>query len=112
MGGVRNVHKVRIDTEGRSLGMFHPHRYQDKAEGPHMADHVFPWHKQMHTQGDAEHREAAKTKHLSKAQADVIKEVEKDMKHSTGKSKTAVTTGRRLLSVEEGQAIGKCCRTV
>ena len=60
MGGTRNVHKVRIDRNGNSLGIFHPHRYQDKAEGDSMAEHVFPWHKQMHTQGDAEHRNAAK----------------------------------------------------
>ena len=100
MGGTRNVHKVRIDRNGNSLGIFHPHRYQDKAEGDSMAEHVFPWHKQMHTQGDAEHVAAAKAKHLSKDQAKVLKAVEKDMKHSTGQHKAAAgggPTGRRLL---------------
>jgi len=106
MGGTRNVHKVRIDRNGNSLGIFHPHRYQDKAEGDSMAEHVFPWHKQMHTQGDAEHRDAAKAKHLSRDQAKVLKAVEKDMKHSTGGTAQhkAATTGRRLLSVEEPPA--------
>ena len=52
--GARNVHKVRIDKDGRVLGMYTPHKYEgvdkEHMKGEHMSDHVFPWHKQEHTQ--------------------------------------------------------------
>ena len=52
-----------------SLGMYQPHKYeQAEAKGGHMSDHVFPWHKQMHAQGDASHVKAQLTKHLSTEQ--------------------------------------------
>ena len=71
VGGVRNVHKVRVDKDGKSLGMYTAHKYLDKknVDEMHMSDHVFPWHKQEHTQGDATHRKEARRAGLSKTQA-------------------------------------------
>ena len=65
MGGLRNVHKVRVSRDGSPIGIFEPHKYnaQGSADGQGaggaggtMAGHVFPWHKKQHTQGDAAHQ--------------------------------------------------------
>ncbi|EOD29712.1 hypothetical protein EMIHUDRAFT_429869 [Emiliania huxleyi CCMP1516] len=38
-GGARNMHKVRLDREGRSLGMYSPHRYAGSYRpGPYQLD--------------------------------------------------------------------------
>ena len=51
MGGVRNIHRVRLDSNGKNLGMYQPHKYEvQTAALGHMSEHVFPWHKEMHTQ--------------------------------------------------------------
>jgi len=93
--GVRNVHKVRIDREGRSLGMWSPHKYGELEAGAHegdMAEHVFPWHKQMHTQGSAEHRAAAQLSGLSEQQKAVIGGVNEAMRLSSGAKPVAPAT--------------------
>ena len=100
----RNVHKVMLDANGRSLGVYTPHRYHTEgpgAEPEHMADHVFPWHKQMHTQGDAAHREAQGKAHMSLEQAEHVRGVEAEMeKGSAVKPGGAKPGARRLLSFE------------
>ena len=102
VGGTRNVHKVMLDANGRSLGVYTPHRYHTEgpgAEPEHMADHVFPWHKQMHTQGDAAHREAQGKAHMSLEQAEHVRGVEAEMeKGSAVKPGGAKPGARRLLS--------------
>lgn len=51
LDGVRNIHRVRLDEKGSSLGMYQPHKYEaDEQAFGHLSDHVFPWHKEMHTQ--------------------------------------------------------------
>ena len=104
VGGTRNVHKVMLDANGRSLGVYTPHRYHTEgpgAEPEHMADHVFPWHKQMHTQGDAAHREAQGKAHMSLEQAEHVRGVEAEMeKGSAVKPGGAKPGARRLLSFE------------
>jgi thiol-disulfide isomerase/thioredoxin len=87
LDGARNVHKVRIDADGRSLGMWSPHRYHDGEAGRDegdMAEHVFPWHKQMHTQGSADHRAAAEMAGMSEHQKKVIGGVNEAMRMSGG----------------------------
>lgn len=72
MGGQRNVHKVRLNQAGKSMGMFEPHKYGDGKDGAgSMAGHVFPWHKKEHLQGDASHRRAVEMAHLSADQRNV-----------------------------------------
>ena len=68
MGGPRNVHKVRISQAGSSLGMYEPHKYEAREARENknsMAEHVFPWHRKEHAQGDEGHRVEAATAHLS-----------------------------------------------
>ena len=96
-GGVRNVHKVRLDRDGASLGLFEPHKYNAASDGKDLASHVFPWHKKEDAQGDADHREQQTKKHLSQEQRDVVVEVESTIKQA-GKNAHA---GRRLLALED-----------
>ena len=102
MGGVRNVHKVRVDAAGASIGMYEPHKYVDAKMGgadEGMAGHVFPWHKKQHQQGDAGHRREVAKKGLSNEQKNVMSKVESTLR-SAGKGAQA---GRRLLAIEEPQ---------
>jgi len=101
LDGHRNVHRVRLTADGKSLGMYQPHKYEtsEKAVG-HMSEHVFPWHKEQHAQGDKAHAEAASMKHLSAQQQQVVKKANEDMAHSTARK--GAHLGRRLLSVEPG----------
>ena len=114
VGGTRNVHKVMLDANGRSLGVYTPHRYHTEgpgAEPEHMADHVFPWHKQMHTQGDAAHREAQGKAHMSLEQAEHVRGVEAEMeKGSAVKPGGAKPGARRLLSFEPIAAAAAAAR--
>ena len=102
VGGARNVHKVRIDEEGETIGMYEPHKYTEKASQAEksLSAHVFPWHKKQHTQGDAAHRKEVAMKHLSADQREVVSKVE-DTIHQAGKG---THVGRRLLSVPEPPA--------
>ena len=100
LDGHRNIHRVRLSAEGKSLGMYQPHKYEsmEKAKG-HMSEHVFPWHKEQHLQGDKEHAKAAQLSKLSAQQQKAVLKVEEEMQYSTGKK--GAHMGRRLLSVEE-----------
>ena len=101
VGGTRNVHKVMLDANGRSLGVYTPHRYHTEgpgAEPEHMADHVFPWHKQMHTQGDAAHREAQGKAHMSLEQAEHVRGVEAEMEKGSAVKPGAPSPARAASS--------------
>ncbi|KAL1523163.1 hypothetical protein AB1Y20_018118 [Prymnesium parvum] len=102
LDGHRNIHRLRLSADGSSLGMYQPHKYEhgEKAKG-HMSEHVFPWHKEQHAQGDKDHIEAVKMTHLSEEQQKVVRKVDEDMRHSTAKK--GAQLGRRLLSVEEAR---------
>jgi len=99
-GGARNIHRVRLSSDGRSLGLFEPHKYNGGADDKDLAGHVFPWHKKEHAQGDADHREQQTKKHLSQEQRNAVVEVESTIKLS-GKGAHA---GRRLLGIEDDGA--------
>lgn len=101
MGGSRNVHRVRLGQDGASLGMFEPHKYSGGAKlDESMANHVFPWHKKEHTQGDKEHNAIVSSAHLSPDQKHVVGKVE-DKIRTAGK---AQHVGRKLLFGEHAEA--------
>ena len=94
-GGYRNIQRVRLDKEGRRIGLYQPHHYGPKGDHQ-LADHVFPWHTPSSSDGKLDTK-------LSHEQLTTMGSVELDMlaggkkRALGGESISATVAGAHML---------------